>query len=255
MTDDRDRIIATIKKLLSMAEHAGSNEHEALLAAKRAEALMRKHNVDYAEAIAAEIKTGKAIETRDVVATAKDNGTPTQATPPWAQQLAVRVGELFDSPVRLVRIETRKGRWETAVRFHGYVHDVEVASWTFDVLVKAVNRVCKAYRLHPNYLQNGRTVMNAYRLGVVHGILSTLSQLIDAKIAEEAVVGSTSTALVLVKRKAIEDKFGEFKYRTAKPASVKDRTAYHDGRVEGKKIEVQQALKDKEELLKLEAAR
>lgn len=246
MTDDRARVLETIKKLLSMAEHAGSNEHEALLAAKRAEALMRKHNIQYAEAIATEIKSGAGMVTEDVIATAKDNGTAVKEVPSWAQQIAVRVAELYDAPVRIVWVQTRKGD-EAAIRFHGYEHDVKVASWTFEVLVAAVNRVCKAYRKHPRYIQQGRSVMNAYRLGVMHSVLGTLSEMIADKIREQA-VESSSTALVLVKRDAIEKKFGEFTYRKAKPASIMDRTAYHEGRVDGRAIEVQSAIDKPEEL-------
>lgn len=238
MTSDREKVIEVIKKLLSMAEHAGSNENEALVAAKRAEALMRKYNIDYAEAIATEIKFGAGMETRDCIATAKDNGTPTRATPPWAQQIGVRVGELFDSPVRLYRINTDKGM-EVAVRFHGYTHDVEVAAWTFNMLVATINRVCKEYRKHPHYLANGRTVMNAYRMGVVHSVLTTLARMIAEK---ETVETSSSTALVLVKRTAIEKKFGEFTYRKVKGPSIKDSQAYHKGRVDGSAIEVQSAI-------------
>lgn len=251
MTDDRAKILETIKKLLSMAEHATSNEHEALAAAKRAEALMRKHNIQYAEAIATEIKSGVGMVTEDVIATAKDNGTAVKEIPSWAQQIAVRVGSLYDAPVRLQWITTRKGS-EMAIRFHGYEHDVKVAAWTFEVLVAAVNRVCKNYRKNPHYLAKGRTVMNAYRLGVMHSVLGTLNGMIAEK---DQVVTSSSTALVLVKRDAIEKKFGAFTYRQTKAPSIMDRSAYHSGREDGRQIEVQRAIEEPEELKVLEAAR
>ncbi len=251
---EREKVIIVIKKLLNMAEHASSNEHEALAAAKQAEALMRKYNVQYADAIAAEIKTGASIVTKDCIATAKDNGTATKQTPPWAQQLGVRVAELFDAPVRLTFVKTNKG-YESAIRFHGYEHDVEVAAWTFDVLVATINRICKVYRTHPNYLRNGRASMNAFRIGVVTSICTNLHQMaLDKEQAEAqeetkrlAAAGalSSGTSLVWIKRDAVEKKFGKFEYRTKKRgASVKDAQAYHDGRTEGRKVEIQGAIKD-----------
>lgn len=244
---EREKVMVVIKKLLNMAEHAGANEHEALLAAKRAEALMSKYNIDYADAIATEIKTGAGMDTRDVIATAKDNGTRTLKTPPWAQQLAVQVGYLYDTPCRLGQIKTAKGM-EQCIRFHGYTHDVEVAAWTFDLLVKTVNRVCKEYRKHPNYLRFGRTVMNAYRMGVVQSVMITIAGMVAEKTRTET---TTGTALVHVKRDAIAKKFGEFTYREAKPAAIKDRAAYHHGREDGRKIEVQGAITEGDEVKQL----
>lgn len=245
---ERETVLIRIKKLLNMAEHANANEHESLVAAKQAESLMRKYNIDYAEAIAQEIKTGAGMATADCVATAKDNGTPTLRTPLWAQQIAVRLGELFDTPVRLCQVRTTvgspnsispEGYWEQGVRFHGYTHDVEVAAWTFNLLVSTVNRVCKTYRKHPHYLANGRTVMNAYRMGVVHSILVTIREMTAEKDATQTAPG---TALVLVKRDAIAKQYGQFTYREAKAPTVRDADAYHSGRVEGRKIEVRTAI-------------
>jgi len=226
MTDDREKVIILIKKLLNMAEHANSNEHEALVAARQAESLMRKYNIDYAEAIAKEIKTGAGMTTVDSVATAKDNGTPTLKTPMWAQQLAVRVANLFDAPVRLTSVKDAKGRWEQGLRFHGYEHDVRVAKWTFDLLVAAINKVCKDYRKNPHYLDRGRTVMNAYRFGVVHSVLNTINDMIAEKMIAE-----TSGSMALVE------------YTTpVKPTSVLDRHAYHSGREDGREIRVKTAI-------------
>lgn len=248
---EREKILAVIKKLLNMAEHSASNEHEALAAASRAEALMRKHNIQYAEAIKAEIKSGAGVVSQATVATAKDNGTATKQTPPWAQQIAVRVAELFDAPVRLDFIKTTKG-YESAIRFHGYEHDVRVAVWTFDVLIATVNRLCKVYRKHPHYLLHGRTVMNAYRMGMVHSITNKIHQMVQEKELAEAQelaakqltdgTASTSTALVWIKRKAIDEKFGKFVYRQAKAPNIKNATAYHTGREDGRKVDIQSAI-------------
>ena len=240
MTADREKVIILIKKLLTMAEHANSNEHEALAAAKQAESLMRKYNVDYAEAIAKEIKSGAGMTTGDVVATAKDNGTPTIQTPQWAQYLSVRVGNLYDTPVRLVRVRTSLGL-EQAIRFHGYTYDVEVAVWTFDMLVKTINRLCKAYRKHPYYVANGRAVMNAYRLGVVHSILGTLDQMAFDKRVQET---SSGVALVWIKKEAIVKQYGAFDYQDAKVTkTTRDGLAYLIGRQDGRAVQVQGVIK------------
>lgn len=238
MNTDRDRALDKIRKLLAMANDGRGNEAEAMIAARQAEAMMRKFNIDYAEAIAKEIKSGAGIVHKDVVATAKDNGTPTVRTPTWAQFLAVRVGNLYDAPVRFAHIKTKLGT-EQCIRFHGYSADVDVAVWTFEFLVATVNRLCREYRKHPYYIANGRSVMNAYRQGMVDGILRTLQGMIDEK---QAVQLSSSTALVVVKQDAIEKTYGEFEYRKATKQEIRDFHAYSAGHEVGKKVQVRTAL-------------
>jgi hypothetical protein len=46
---DLDKLIERVKKLLAMAEHAGSNEHEAASAAEKAMALLAAHNMTMAD--------------------------------------------------------------------------------------------------------------------------------------------------------------------------------------------------------------
>ena len=55
MTNDRERLLAKIKKLLNMAKHNASNETEAATALRQAEAMMRKHDIQFAEIEAKEL--------------------------------------------------------------------------------------------------------------------------------------------------------------------------------------------------------
>jgi hypothetical protein len=234
---NKEAVLRRVQKLLAIAQDSRANEHEALAAARQAETIMRRYQIDHADVIATSIKRGEDLGTEDVVVTAKDNGTAVEKVPSWCSFLAVRIGELHDCPIRFARVSTKKGL-EQAVRFHGYTADVKVAGWMLQYLVDTVNRLCKEYRKHPRYITGGRSVMNAYRHGVVNSILISISQLIEEKSAEmqQAVA---SRALVVVKANAIKEQFGEFNYRKS-TTKLSDANAYHDGRQDGSRVNVRQ---------------
>lgn len=232
---NKEAVLRRVQKLLAIAQDSRANEHEALAAARQAETIMRRYQIDHADVIATSLKRGDDLATEDVVVTAKDNGTPVERVPSWCSFLAVKIGELHDCPIRFAGVQTAKG-YEQAVRFHGYSADVKVAGWMLQYLVDTVNRLCKEYRKHPRYVDGGRSVMNAYRHGVVNSILRSIDQLIAEKAAEmqQAVA---SRALVVVKAQAIQERFGEFKYRKSK-TSLSDANAFHDGMHDGSKVDV-----------------
>jgi hypothetical protein len=243
MTDNintaRDSVLRRVQKLLAIANDDRANEHEAAAAAGQAEKLMRKFNIDFAQEISEQIKKGHAGEnmtTADVVATAKDNGTPAERVPGWAQWIAVAVAGMHDCGARSHYTTTDKGK-EACIRFFGYDTDVKVASWTYEYLVATVNRLCKQFRKNPRYLAGGRIVMNSYRNGMATGILHTIQEMAAERQAEQAEL-ATSRALVVVKKQAIEDAFGEIKYVNKTSKAKFDSQAFHDGREAGKKIDV-----------------
>lgn len=237
---ERESVLRRIEKLLAIANDDRANEHEAAAAAGQAEKLMRKFNVDFSAEIGQRIKQGQGMGYEDIVATAKDNGTPAERVPSWAQWLAVAVANMHDCGARSQYTTTDKGK-EACIRFYGYQDDVRVAAWTFNYLVATVNRLCKEYRKHPRYLAGGRVVMNSYRNGMASGILHTIKQMGAERVAEQQ-AAVASRALVVVKQQAIEAEFGEFKYVSRKSSSRIDGVAYSQGREKGKSIDVRRAI-------------
>ena len=235
---ERESVLRRVQKLLAIANDDRANEHEAAAAAAQAEKLMRKFNIDFAQEIANDVRKGHGehMVVADVVATAKDNGTPCERVPGWAQWIAVAVAHMHDCGARSQYTITEKGQ-EACIRFYGYDTDVKVASWTYEYLIKTVNRLCKEFRKNPRYLAGGRVVMNSYRNGMATGILHTIEAVAAERQAEQQ-AQVASRALVVVKQHAIAEKFGEFKYESRTTKSKFDPVAFHDGREAGKKIDV-----------------
>lgn len=235
---ERESVIRRIQKLLAIANDNRANEHEAAAAAGQAEKLMRKFNVDFAQEIAADVRKGHGenMTTADVVATAKDNGTPSERVPGWAQWIAVAVADMHDCGARSQYTITSKGQ-EACIRFYGYATDVKVAAWTYEYLIKTVNALCKRFRKDPRYIAGGRVVMNSYRNGMATGILNTIKAITEERHREQQ-QEVASRALVVVKQHAITEKFGEFKYESRESVARFDASAFHSGREAGKQIDV-----------------
>lgn len=229
---ERDNVLRRVQKLLAIAQDDRGNPNEAAAAASQAEKIMRKYQLENAEVIASRITQGDDLDTSTVIATAKDNGTAVVQTPPWAQWLAVAVGQLNDCGVRQGHTMTKKGN-EACIRFFGYTGDVQVAAWMFDYLVATTNRLCKEFRKDQRYIEGGRTVMNSYRQGVSMGILTSVRTMTAAKKAEQV----TGTGLMVIKQQAITEKFGDFGYRT-KPTINRNGDAYRAGNVVGRAVDV-----------------
>lgn len=237
---ERDSVLRRVEKLLAIARDNRANEHEAANAAAMAERLMRKFNIDFAQEIGQRVKAGVDMGTEDVIATAKDNGTPSERVPGWAQWIAVAVARMHECGARNAYTASDKGK-EACIRFYGYKDDVRVAAWTFNYLVQTVNRLCKEYRKDPRYLAVGRVAMNSYRNGMATAILNSINRAADEHEAEMQQAVS-SRALVVVKQQAIEEKFGEFKYREGKSKARFDPTSYARGREKGATIDIRRGI-------------
>jgi len=235
---ERASVLRRIQKLLAIAEDNRANEHEAAAAAGQAEKLMRKFDIDYADAIAQDIRKGHGenMTTVDVMATATVGPMLCKQVPGWAQWIAVAVADMHDCGARNAHMRTAKGQ-EACIRFFGYDTDVKVAAWTYEYLISTVNRLCKAFRKDARYIAGGRVVMNSYRSGMAMGILHNIKAM-AAERHHEQQQAVASRALVVVKKDAIAEKFGAFQYATKESKAKVDFTAYHDGHAAGKKIDV-----------------
>lgn len=177
---NRDAIIEKIKKLMRLAK--SSNEHEAALAAARAQELLSKYNLDEAELTEQEIpKEAGVASVNNVV----------KKPAAWVYLLASAVAGAFDSKYFH---SSDSGQ----VRFVGVDLDHEVASFTFGYLYRSINRLAsnfmgKSYqrRLTPKYRKKARV---SYCLGCT----SVISQQLGKQRTRTPI---TTTALCAIKRK------------------------------------------------------
>ena len=183
----RDRI----RKLLAMATHERSNEHEAEVAMKMAEKLMRQHSIDVADL---EASTGKV--TAYVWATAKiaigEKAKPMSWRPRWIGFLGMGVGEFCDCKVQWSDDPT----YGCCIKFMGDEADIEFVGWLFKKLrdfgyaesksvpgVSAQDTFCKAYALR---LIDRMKALRAERIA-----------------AMKAAVTKTGTALMVIQNKLV----------------------------------------------------
>lgn len=230
-TNDIENIKRRIAKLLAIAGDARANPNEAAAAAGQAEKIMRKFQLEHADLITVELRKGEAMATADSVANAKTNKTLAKEVPPWASFLAVQVGRFNHCGARIAT--TEKG--EACVRFFGYKADVELCKWMFDYLVATINRLAEEYKWSEDYINNGRSVLTAYRRGVAMGINSAIRKL---EREREQEMTSTGTSLMVVKQDAIVAKFGNV-FKTKRATTVnRSGEAFSSGFTDGKNVDV-----------------
>lgn len=224
------KILERIRRLLAMAKDA-SSPNEAAIAARRAQVMMEKYNIEESETILEDLKTAEAIENADIGASmnsSKQMGT----VPGWAQDLSISVARMFDCHV----VIANSVLYGTCLRFVGYKTDVVVARWVFEYLLKQIRK------LNHNFLVSngrpGRAVSASYRQGVIVALKQGLREAREAKEAA-ARQGAPGTALVVAKADAIEKFMGhKATYGTKKPKPTADAAAYSMGYYDGRKVNV-----------------
>lgn len=126
MSDIRDRIT----KLLAMAQHERSNEHEAEVAMRMAERLMREHNIELADL---ESSSGKqtVYKWRSItIPVGEFADKPASWFPMWTGYLSIGVGRFTDCNV----VRCRDEKYGECVKFQGDETDLEYAAWLFKKL-------------------------------------------------------------------------------------------------------------------------
>ena len=231
--EDKESILRRIQKLLAIASDDRADPNEAAAAAGMAEKVMRKYQIDHAELIMAGLKQGNDLDTEDVIASAKTNGTKVKQVPPWAGWIAVAVSKLNECSASIVT--TADG--EKAVRFYGFTEDVKLASWTFSYLVATTNRLVTAYKATEDYARGGRVVLHSYRQGVATGIVKALKELIQKK-AQETKASSAGSALVVAKAQAIAERYGHHPTRRATAKVNRGSEAFQTGVQDGRAVDV-----------------
>ena len=201
MAKSLDQIIDNIRKLYAMANHPGSNEHEAANAAKMAERLLRKHNLSISDITPEEAKSQVTESTMT-----KYKWTPGRA-PVWAQTLSVSIAELHDCFVIWTRA-AGNDEWvkkpQMNLCFVGLKADVLSAELMFDYLYTRTIALSDSWYKDTmgGCAPNPRVIKNSYRSGMVSRFRQRFAEM---KAEQKAEYEATGTALVVVKSDAIKE--------------------------------------------------
>ncbi len=223
MANTTQQLLEKVKKLLDFAKDSRGNEHECLAAARQAEALMRKHNLELKDVILQELTHESAIGVTWVAASVdKKPSQPPSRVPDWMQFIAIPCAKLFDCEVRIERHPTLG----VGLGFIGYKTDVQVAEWLFKVLLDAGVRESakEAYG-------RGRAYINDWRRGFGSRVGARLKELRAEREAAER--GAPGTSLVVSKQAAIAAQF-KVKY-ASRSVRVSSAEAYQRGREAGER--------------------
>ncbi len=219
--DNLDKIKDRIAKLLAMAEDASSPE-EAAIAAKRARALMDKHQISETDITQVKAESFGALAA----------GQAYKYMPTWKNILGVAVARYNDCQAHKVSV----GGSKLKMHFLGFAEDVAMAVIMYDHLCRAVENWCKIYM---NSIGHGSYYMasigNPYKHGMAQRVCTKLEELTVERDqitmeGDDASKGA-GRSLVVVKTDIIEKVFGKAEYETVKPRVTNE--AAERARVQG----------------------
>jgi len=226
--ENLDSVMRRIKKLLAIAEDSRGDPNECAAAARMAESIMRKFQIEHADVISVELQHEDALSSVDIGST-MDMGRRAKEASGWAGILAVPVAELFDAQARYASTP-EKGK---TIRFSGYKTDVQMCRFTYEFIVNSMAAASRAYSKEHAV---SRREAESFRRGYINACCASLKALKREKDTEVQ-QASSSRALVLSKANAVAAHFGAVRYRT-KMVRTSSALAYATGRDEGSKLQV-----------------
>lgn len=163
MSNDREKIVERIKKLLALAEGKGATEAEVTAAALAAQRLIAQNDVEQWEIHSVNAEPIGEVRTN-------------QAPRRWRCHLASIVAPAFRCECyQNTEWNFEAARRETTVVFYGYKTDATAAAITFNTLYKIGNRLASRFSRSAE-----RGSYNAYVLGFVNGVRLELEKQTEA---------------------------------------------------------------------------
>ena len=228
------KIIEKLQKLLALS--GSDNEHEADMAMRKAEELMREHNLSVADV--ALNGSGAHVISAEVVGL-------TKSSQKWEMFLGSAIALAFNG--RAIRSRATLG-WKFT--FVAGRTDLELIVDLYERLRCPIRRMSDAYvssNAHPG-LVSPRTLHNSYRLGMITIISKRLKQLQENTAPKDDTrntYGMTGRELMIVKDKAVEQRvtklFPRVKTTCARASSVEG-TAYQQGQNDGRNISLHRSV-------------
>ena len=220
--DTREKLLAKIKKLLNMAKHNASNDTEATTALRQAEAMMRKHDVQFAEIDAVNLSAD------DMVMQSTGEGRNSS----WIWTLAWAASYLTSTmpTKRHSFVDAFSTEYCRTIQFAGTKGDVQVALMMHEYLVGVTERLTKKYG-------GSRSENNSFKMGVAATLLARSKIIQRERESEitEASKNSTGKDLVMIKSDLIKTQFN-LKYGSARRRTIGSMGAYEAGLNAGKGV-------------------
>lgn len=221
---DLDNVMSRIEKLLAMADDSRGNVNEAATAMSMANKLMAKYQLDHQDIITASLMRGDDLddEMLDIPGVASK-------CPVWLSTLVMVIAKYNSCSVKYSTGDDGYIKFKVC----GFASDVKITSWMFVYATNTINALCNKWSTESDAFNKRPKTVSAvaakrsYKLACAQAINATLE-------AEMAL--NTGTGLVLVKAKAIEAKYGEFKYKDAKTKTYV--AAAIAGQADGSKIDL-----------------
>ncbi|NAW61088.1 DUF2786 domain-containing protein [Vibrio sp. V31_P5A7T61] len=221
-----DKVIDKISKLLAMANDT-SSPNEALLAAKRARALMDKYQLSQEDI---ETQIGSQFLEAQV---GKQKGKQFL----WEKSLAAACANLNDC--RSVINRNQNGSY---LSLQGFKSDVIVAKMTMEYLVKAAKRAKDSVGI------KGASESQFFMRGFSSEVLDRAIEIKRSR--EKQFTSVAGTGLVLLKNTEIEKHFGELgearRHEPRKPLSIEERKAFIHGIKAGESISLDKQIDGRE---------
>lgn len=226
-----ESVLRRVRKLMAIAEDGRANANEAAAAARMAESIMRKYQIEHADVIQAELQRGAAesFSSEDCGSTLDPEGNSKTACA-WAGVLAVAVANLHDCQARYCWT-SQHGK---TLRFSGYAADAKMARFTYVYLVQTM---AAAGRFYQKSAPRSRAECESFRRGFSSALTGSLKAALRAK-REEMEQASASRALVVVKTQAVAEHFGAVKYAKSRGSAGRSGHAFEQGFAEGKRVDV-----------------
>lgn len=224
--DDLEKIKTRIKKLLAMADSTSPNE--AAIAAKRAASLMDKYQLEKADIIKHKLKEGDDIIGEAII------DLEYKRWPQWLQSLSIYVADAFDCQVKFIVSDGGK-----YIRVEGYELDVRMCQWVYGYLYQELDRLANNYvSAHAKQtLTHYATLRTSFLSGAAFEVKTRLIEM--KREREQSEVGQS---LVVVKKDAINKKFGESNYGSSYRRTHMDSNAYVSGMVAGRNVNLKRPL-------------
>ena len=223
-----NQIVSKIRKLLKLA--GSPNEHEARLATEMANDLLIRHNISMQQVAQA---SGETI---------KEKGQYTarfvRVEDKWLCQILKDYFfiEIMARRQSIGLNSANQTMWKTILVFLGTETNVEVASFTYDYLVRQYRNLWLTYKAESGKPEKAR---QAYYLGLTRGLA--------AQLAARRQKVETETGLVVVASAALQAHMKSLKLKKAKSSSIThDHDAVASGTRAGKDLNVVQGLKPQE---------
>jgi hypothetical protein len=215
-------IAAKIRKLLALADGAGT-EAEAANAAARAAALMAQYQIEQADVDALVQDAENPMLHVDVESSGRVMG--------WRKRLASGIAYACGCSVITVRGNL------TRLRLFGRKSDVETGTYMYAALVNEIERLGKR-----NASGRGAGYANSYKFGVADAIDDRLRAQRDSTIAQARADGANLAALVKVESSStLAHEYAETqlgKIGNGRPSAVSSNGGYGAGQRDGRDVKL-----------------